>query len=316
MRNVVLSLLLLSGAAALSADQGAPPQPPATPPAAPAPQRLPQPATPVARMTPVTSAEAGFSVTMPCQPEPSQVTLPGQVQFECSTDRFYALVASIPLIIVEEPRAELDAEVALALQSAPDARVVGQEPIALGSYQGRLLRATIGGDNLITSRMYIAEDRNRLYRVVTVMNQTDNPEREISAFVDSFTLIDTPAADIRPVEITARLAGKMNQGLPQNIDPDTQLLFTFGLPGIMAYEYRLPNYALADIVQDRFVASMTNALLGTTCTGRIRTNLLDRDVIMRHVYVDKDLKQIGIVDISKTDCEAAAAGGAAPVPGR
>jgi hypothetical protein len=251
---------------------------------------------------------------MPCTPMPSEMSVPGQVQFECSTDRFYVLVASIPLIVMDEPRAELDAEVALALRSAPDARVIGQEPITIGAYQGRLFRASVGTDNIITSRMYLAEDRNRLYRVVTVMNQTDNPEKEINAFVDSFKLIDSPAADIKPVEITARLASKMNQGLPQNIDPDTQLLFTFGLPGIMVYEYRLVNYALDDIVADRFVGSMKSALVGTTCTGRARTNMLDRDVAMRHIYVDKDLKQIGIVDMTKADCQGAAA--APPVPGR
>jgi hypothetical protein len=291
MRLALIVLSIVLAAPALRAQTAAPPAP-----------------------APTVSPDGGFSVQMPCQPDPRpESPVIGLVLFSCSTDAFFARVSSLPVIVLGEPDAELADEVSLAVDDLEQGQLVTSQAITLGRYPGRAFRATSGNGVVTMHRIVLAGDRNRLYHVMAAASADSIPEDRMNAFLGSFAIIDAPVSDVRPGIITARVASKMNRLLPAPIDRDTELMFTVGLPGVLAYNYRLNNLALADIDTAKFLATMKDVMVKGSCGNeRLRGSLLSHQLVMRHVYADRDLKQIGIIDVADADCSAPSASAPAP----
>jgi hypothetical protein len=257
----------------------------------------------------IASTDGGFQVVMPCQPDPRpESPVIGLVLVSCSADTFFARVSALPVIVLGEPDAELTDEVSLAVDDLEQGQLVTSQAITLGQYPGRAFRASSANGVVTMHRIVLAGDRNRLYHVMAAASADAVPEERMNAFLGSFAIVDAPVSDVRPGIITARVASKMNRLLPAPIDQDTELMFTVGLPGVLAYNYRLNNLALADIDTAKFLATMKDVMVKGSCGNeRLRGSLLSQQLVMRHVYADRDLKQIGIIDVAESDCSAPSA---------
>lgn len=255
------------------------------------------------------SKEGGFRVEMPCTPAPPDPAnaprMPGHVQVQCDAGAFYAVVSSMPLITMETPDEELDHEVTVSVASADQGRLLKKDPVTLGKYPGRAVRTTAAGGLIAISRVYLAQDQNRLFQIVAAARDAGIPEQRITAYFDSFAIVDTPPADLKPAMVTGRLANKVNRFLPIVIDDNTVMLFTVGLDGVFAYHYRTVNVTAQELDQGKFLASMrAKAVTGDCANARARNGVLKQGITFRHIYVDRDLRQIGIVDVTDRDCGA------------
>jgi hypothetical protein len=252
------------------------------------------------------STQGGFRIVMPCQPDPqADSPVAGLVRVACSADNFYVRATSLPVIVLGEADAELVDEVELAVRDLQQGRIESAEAVRQGTYAGRSFRAASANGIVTMHRIFLVPEKNRMYHVMAAANADSVPTDRMTAVLDSFSIIDAPVSAVTANLITARVASKMNRLLPAPIDQDTELLFTVGLEGIVAYNYRLTNLGLASIDAPKFLATMKGVLVKTTCAGALRASVLAHGLIMRHVYADTDLRQIGIVDIAESDCSAA-----------
>lgn len=253
------------------------------------------------------STDGGFSAAMPCAPTPTPAApnappVPGRVSVECSLPGFYAGVTSMPLISLEAPDAELDYEINLVVENMKG-RILSQTPIALGRFPGRDVQIAVAENVVVRCRWYLIEEKNRMIQVVTVVDPAVAVKDRIAALFDTFTVLDTPAADVRPAAITSRLATRMNRALPTTVDQITDLVSTIGLQGVMAYQYRITTFALAEIDATRFLAGMKATVTTANCASpTARDGMLRQGITIRHIYADRDLRQIGIVDVTAADC--------------
>lgn len=255
--------------------------------------------------TRVVSTDGGFSVELPCVPTaPPPPPGPGWVQVECTEPEFYAGVTSKPLIMTEAPAQELDYESALVIQAVPG-RLLSRDAIALGLHAGLSIRVATDQGLVAMSRLYLVEEQHRLFNVVAVARDGAVPEDRIAAFFKSFAVVDARPADLRPLGVTRPLATKTNRALPATIDAETELLATVGLDGVLAYQYRLVNLLATEIDVPRFVSSMKSSLVVRPCTDpRIREGVLRQGIALRHIYADRDLRQIAIIEVTAADCSA------------
>jgi hypothetical protein len=217
----------------------------------------------------ITSLDGGFSVDMPC-PTPTG-----------------------------------DAAREGVLSSLTQGHLVSEERITLGGYPGRSLQLTAAGDLLVHSHFIILQDKNRLLQALVVSQAGLTDEQQIATLLDSLAILpDTPPGIITSAEVLSATASITNRTLPMMIDKETELTGTARVAGIFVYRYRLVNYTLDQVDPQKLLTGLRMQLVNANCTNPdARDGLLKQGVTLRHIYSDKDLRQIASIDITLADCK-------------
>lgn len=112
----------------------------------------------------------------------------------------------------------------------------------------------------------------------------------------------------RPINIRSKaeldkVAAKLNQRMPMQLDRDTEMTNATTEEGVLIYNYRLVNFAAADVptgaLTDRVKPSAANHACATPDT---RNALLDKGVTLRYRYYDKEGSYVGEFDVKAADC--------------
>ena len=99
------------------------------------------------------------------------------------------------------------------------------------------------------------------------------------------------------------VASEMNRTLPTMLDKDTQLVDTVGLEGALLYHYRLVNYTADQLDPSELDKGLRPSLVQKDCTTpQTRDTLLKQGVKLRHIYRDKNDRDVVTIEIVGKDC--------------
>jgi hypothetical protein len=100
-----------------------------------------------------------------------------------------------------------------------------------------------------------------------------------------------------------KVAAELNRSVPVMIDPETELMPTEGVEGMLIYNYRLVSYSAAQLDPTRFAARAKQRVVQGACnTPETRDDFLKKGVTLRYSYYDKEKKPIATVDVTPADC--------------
>lgn len=102
----------------------------------------------------------------------------------------------------------------------------------------------------------------------------------------------------------SQLASKMNKTMPMIVDSGTEVTSSLGLPGVIAYRYRLTKIAASNVDADSVVKLLKPKTTNAVCTNpKTRDTFLNHGVTMRYTYYDSASVYIASFDVKPTDCE-------------
>lgn len=100
-----------------------------------------------------------------------------------------------------------------------------------------------------------------------------------------------------------KVAAKLNQSVPMPLDRDTELTNATAEEGVLIYNYRLLNFAAADVPPDVLTQRVKPLATNHACaTPDTRKALLDQGVTLRYRYYDKEKVYVGEFDVDSADC--------------
>src|SRR5947207_13144256 len=109
--------------------------------------------------------------------------------------------------------------------------------------------------------------------------------------------------DPRSAEHLSDIAAEINRSIPVMIDKETELLPAEGHEGMLIYNYRLVDYAVAQLDRAKFAAGVKRKVTQEACSRpETRDDFLKKGVTLRYSYFDKDKQPIAAVDVTPKDC--------------
>lgn len=105
-------------------------------------------------------------------------------------------------------------------------------------------------------------------------------------------------------EFLSKVASEVNKNVPMMVDKDTELMNTMGLEGVFVYNYRLVNLLSAkDLDLNKFLEILRPQVTNAACTQPdTRAQFLDKGVVLRYTYSDKDRRHLAQIDVNPADC--------------
>ena len=109
--------------------------------------------------------------------------------------------------------------------------------------------------------------------------------------------------DPRSAEHLSDMAAEINRSIPVMIDKETELLPAESHEGMLVYNYRLVDYAVAQLDRAKFAAGVKRKVTQEACSRpETRDDFLKKGVTLRYSYFDKDKQPIAAVDVTPKDC--------------
>ncbi len=113
----------------------------------------------------------------------------------------------------------------------------------------------------------------------------------------------TREPEVLSVEVLLSVASEINKNTPMMVDAETEMIDVAVEEGTIIYNYRLINVAATSTTR----SDLTTALLPTVAKGvctnpKTRGPLLNRGVVMRYVYYDRNRQFITSFDITRARC--------------
>jgi hypothetical protein len=106
-------------------------------------------------------------------------------------------------------------------------------------------------------------------------------------------------------ELLQSVAERLNKLTPMMVDGETELTSIGAEPGAIVYHYRLINVDASTIPPDRLRAAAQPAVANRACTNAgTRRHFLDRGIVMRYSYYDRNRQFITVFDITVADCQS------------
>jgi hypothetical protein len=116
-------------------------------------------------------------------------------------------------------------------------------------------------------------------------------------------LFSKPEPNFRSRAFLAQVASEANKTAPTMVDKDTELTTMTALDGIFVYNYRLVNYAKANLDVPKLLANLQPEVVKSACTNpATRDTFLKKGVGLRYSYVDKDRAFLTAFDVVEADC--------------
>ena len=107
----------------------------------------------------------------------------------------------------------------------------------------------------------------------------------------------------RSLESLRRVAADLNRSVPVMIDKETELLTAAGAEGMLIYNYRLVGYSRSQLDPSQFATRIKPGVTRNACNrAETREEFLNKGVILRYAYFDKDKQHIATIDVSPSDC--------------
>ncbi len=109
--------------------------------------------------------------------------------------------------------------------------------------------------------------------------------------------------DPRSAEHLSDITAEINRSIPVMIDKETELLPAESHEGMLVYNYRLVDYAVAQLDRAKFAAGVKRKVTQEACSRpETRDDFLKKGVTLRYSYFDKDKQPIAAVDVTPKDC--------------
>jgi len=109
--------------------------------------------------------------------------------------------------------------------------------------------------------------------------------------------------NIRSRAYLTQVASEANKSAPSMVDKDTELTTMTALDGTFVYNYRLVNYAKANLDVPKLLSNLQPVVVKSACTNpATRDTFLKKGVVIRYSYVDKDRAFLTSFDVAEADC--------------
>jgi hypothetical protein len=113
------------------------------------------------------------------------------------------------------------------------------------------------------------------------------------------------AQEVPSPELLQTVAEKLNEHTPMMVDGETELTSIGVGPGAIVYQYRLINVDASAVPPDQLRAAAQPAVANRACTkAETRRDFLDRGIVMRYSYYDRNRQFITAFDVTVADCQA------------
>ena len=111
------------------------------------------------------------------------------------------------------------------------------------------------------------------------------------------------AQDATSLELLQSVAKSVNKLTPMMVDNETELSQVGAEPGALVYHNRLIRATAAAIAVDQLKAFAHPTVAKRACTNpNTRKELLNRGIVMRYIYRDKDGLFLLSFDVTAADC--------------